>query len=310
MNNKIKKYRQEITEQVIKALEQGTAPWQRPWSGECFPRNAVSKRHYSGANTIVLSMKGLMLDGGADPRWLTFRQAAAKGWNIRKGEHGTNISFWKNIYAPVEDIAGNPILDSNGNPVMKDIFMEKLFTVFHASQIEGIPPYIPTVISEIEANEKAEKILSASGAEIRHGGCRAFYRYSEDFIQLPPKETFTSDEGYYSTALHELSHWTGHESRLNRDMSGIKGSPAYAREELVAELGAMFLSAETDIQQTQEHFDNHAAYVDSWISLLKGDPNVLFKAAADANKATEFLLRKEHDRGKVALEPDIEEGAA
>ena len=312
MNNKIREYRQEMTEQVVKALEQGTAPWQRPWSGECFPQNAVSRRYYSGANVIVLSMKGLKLDGGADPRWLTYRQAAAKGWSIKKGEHGTRISFWKNLAVTLKDEDDSPILDGNGNPMMKTILMEKLFTVFHASQVEGIPPYVPHTVNAIEADEKAERIIADSGAEIRYGGGRAFYRHSEDFIQLPKTEFFEDTAGYYATLLHELVHWTGHESRLHRTSGSVMGSPEYAREELVAEMGSMFLSAETDIPQTPEHFANHAAYVESWIILLKSDPNALFKAASEANRAAEFLLRKEREREKEAQgqEPDIEEGAA
>ena len=200
MNNKIREYRQEMTEQIVKALEQGTAPWQRPWSGECFPQNAISKRYYSGANVIVLSMKGLELDGGADPRWLTYKQAAVKGWNIKKGEHGTHISFWKNLAVTLKDEDDSPILDGNGNPMMKTILMEKLFVVFHASQVEGIPPYMPHEVNAVEANEKAERIISDSGAEIRHGGGRAFYRPSEDFIQLPKTEFFEDTAGDYATA--------------------------------------------------------------------------------------------------------------
>ena len=312
MNNKIKEYRQEMTEQVIKALEQGTAPWQRPWSGECFPQNAISRRYYSGANVIALSMMGLKLDGGADPRWLTYKQAVAKGWNVKKGEHGTRVSFWKNLAVTLKDEDESPILDKDGNPMMKNILMEKLFTVFHASQIEGIPPYMPRAVNTVEVNGKAERIVSDSGAEIRYGGGQAFYRHSEDFVQLPKTEFFEDTAGYYATLLHELVHWTGHESRLHRTLGSVMGSPEYAREELVAEMGSMFLSAETDIRQTPEHFANHAAYVESWISILRGDPNALFKAASDANKAAEFLLMKERarDREKEAQVTDIKEGVA
>ncbi|MBQ9566103.1 MAG: DNA primase, partial [Synergistaceae bacterium] len=170
-------------------------------------------------------------------------------------------------------------------------------------------PYTPHAVNTVEADEKAERIIADSGAEVRFGGSRAFYRRSEDFIQLPRMEFFENTEGYYATALHELTHWTGHESRLNRDTSGF-GSPAYAREELIAEMGSMFLSAETDIPQTPGHFANHAAYVESWISLLKGDLNTLFKAASEANKAAEFLLRRERERDRESRTPDIEEGAA
>lgn len=304
MNSKIKEYRNEITQRVIEALKEGTAPWQRPWSGDCAPQNAVSKRHYNGANTIVLSMMGLKIDGGADPRWLTFHQAAGKGWNVRKGEHGTRISLWKSLAVPVEDALGNPCMDSDDNPMTKNILLEKPFTVFHASQVEGIPAFVPKFTSVIEANEKAERILADSGADIRYGGDRAFYRPSDDFIQLPRREYFADTASYYATALHEAIHWTAHASRLNRDIGGTKGSISYAREELVAEIGSMFISTETGIPQTEEHFSNHVAYVASWIEVLNSDPNALFKAASDASKAAEFLLRMERQREAEEAEPE------
>ena len=310
MNNKIKEYRQEITEKVIKAVEQGTAPWQRPWSGDCFPQNAISKRRYNGSNTIILSLRGAEMDGGEDPRWITFQQALSKGWNVRKGEHGTRISFWKNLVMPLTDETGEPVLNREGGPAMKRTLMEKLFTVFHASQIEGIPPYMPNLVNAVEANEKADRVISDSGADIRHGGYSAFYRRKDDFIQIPKQGFFADTAGYYAALLHELIHWTGHEARLNRPYDTLMGSPAYAREELVAEMGSMFLSAETGIPQSAEHFQNHAAYIEGWVTLLRSDSNILFKTAAEASKAAEFLLTKEREREKEAYESGIEEGAA
>ncbi len=307
MNEKIRQYREEITARLADALEKGKAPWQKPWNGEGMPHNAVTGRKYSGSNAVVLALIGLELDDGKDPRWMTFNQARAKGWSVRKGEHGTRISFWKNFETPIEGADGEPLLDKDGKPLTKNILMEKLFTIFHASQIEGIPAYSPAPINAVEANGKAERIIADSGADIRHEGFRAFYSPGEDCVRLPGPEFFMDTASYYATALHELTHWTGHGSRLGRNLDGEKGSPSYAREELAAEIGSMFVSAETGIPQTEEHFKNHAAYVGGWISLLKSDPDALFKAASDANKAAEFLLKKERER---AQEQDGEEQAA
>ena len=209
----------------------------------------------------------------------------------------------------MEDAQGEPVLNDDGSPMSKNILMEKLFTVFHASQVEGIDAYNPASINAVESSEKAEKIIKDSGADIRHKGFRAFYRPSEDFIQIPPMMYFTDTAGYYATILHELVHWTGHKSRLDRDKCGKYGSPSYAREELVAEIGSIFVSAETGIPQTEEHFENHAAYVGSWISLLASDNNAIFKAASDANKAAEFLLQKERAREPVSTPESVEEVA-
>ena len=164
------------------------------------------------------------------------------------------------------------------------------FTVFHASQVDGIAEYTPPPVNEIEAHETAEKIISASGAEIIYGGARAFYQPSTDSIHMPPKEDFINATGYYSILLHELTHWTGHSSRLKRDLSGRKYTTSYAREELVAEIGSMFISCVAKIPQSEEVF--HASYVEGWLECIRNDCNAIFKAAADANRAADFILIK------------------
>ena len=170
------------------------------------------------------------------------------------------------------------------------------YVVFHASQIEGIEPYQPKERNPIETSEKAERILRESGAEIRHGGSEAFYNRTEDYIQVPEMGQFRSQADYYATNLHELGHWTGHPSRLNREASSDMNSESYAREELVAEITSMFVSSETGIPQTQEHFDNHASYVDHWVKAIKEDPNALFRAVSQAQKASEEILKYERVR--------------
>ena len=278
MNEKLKDYKEEVTAKLVSALEQGTVPWRKPWTSSV-PFNAVSGRPYNGINTVVLMMRGLELDDGADPRWATYLQAQEKGWQIKKGAKGTRVTLWKNLVLPPEQE------DQEG----KTIMMHKLFTVFHASQIEGIGEYQPAIKNELESNETAERLMLNSGAEIRHGGCKACYYPSEDYIMLPDKRDFHSASGYYATALHELIHWTGHKTRLNRDLTGEKRSKSYAKEELLAELGSMFLSRIAGIKQDEEVYSNHASYISSWLKCLKEDVNFVFKVSAEASRAAEFL---------------------
>ena len=286
MKEHIKEYRQEMTEKMIEALKNGTAPWQKSWTGDSSPTNAVTGRRYTGSNTILLSLIGWLIDKGTDPRWCTYQQAQSKGWKIKRGSKGTKITFWKKIKiadnSPEEQIENTKII-----PVVK------FFTVFHASQIDGIEQFSPTPFNNVIDNQEAEKIILDSGAQIRHSGFSAFYSPQDDFIQVPQKKLFIDTTSYYAVIFHELSHWSGHSSRLKRNLSGLKTSTTYAREELVAEIASMFISVETGIPQNQEHFDNHVAYVSSWISILKEDHNALFKAISDAEKAANFILQTE-----------------
>lgn len=272
-------FREEVTNKIIEALQNGTAPWQIPWNGAEAPQNAVTKHRYSGINLTILSMK-VMADKNPDPRWCTFKQATDNDWRIKKGEHGTHVILWKPSVAT----------DDEGNSEIIGV-IQKVFTVFHASQIDGIPDYIPPEINHIEAMKKADKIISDSGADIRYGGGEAFYRPNGDFIQLPPKGDFKSTEGFYSTVLHELCHWTGGVKRLNRPQTGGKWSNDYAFEELVAEIGSMFVACQAGIPQSEGEFQNHASYIDSWLRHLRNDKNFIFKASAEASKAADFLIK-------------------
>jgi antirestriction protein ArdC len=274
----MKNVREEITNSLVDAIKTGTAPWTRPWRGGEAPKN-ISGREYSGINTLILTVKGLELDGGLDPRWMTYCQANERGMKIKKGAKGTHVTLWK------------PITEANEQEEKIVAVVQRFFTVFHASQVEGITEYTPPTVNEIEAHETAEKIISASGAEIVYGGARAYYQPSTDSIHMPPKEDFISATGYYSTLLHELTHWTGHSTRLNRNISGGRYSQTYAREELVAEIGSMFISCAAKIPQSDDVFQNHASYVDSWLECIKNDQNAIFKAAADANRAADYILK-------------------
>ena len=278
MSDYNKKVHEEMTEKIIKAIETGTAPWQRPWDGRCGPHNAGSGRAYTGINSVVLCMKGVEMDGGHDPRWLTYKQAQKEGWQVKKGSKGTYVQLWKPLYKD----------DGQGNLEIKAVW-EKIFTVFHASQVEGIGEYVPPVWNQNELQEKAEEIIKSSKAVIEYCGNQPCYIPALDKIQMPERGYFYTAEGYYSTLLHELIHWTKHKTRLNRDLPR-------PQEELVAEMGSMFLSAATGIPQSEELFKNHASYIESWRTHTKDKVNAVLSAAANANRAVNYLLgRKEEE---------------
>ena len=304
ISSKAQEYRDELVKKLCDAMEKGTAPWQKTWTDGDAPFNAVSGRAYHGINSINLALQGQLLGHAEDPRWCTFDQAKEKGWHVRPGEKGTHVEFYKFDEKPKVDEFGDPVLDEDGKQEVEKSVLVRNYVVFHASQIEGITPYVPKARNPIETNEKAERILKESGAEIRHGGNEAFYSLTGDYIQVPERGQFKTQADYYSTALHELSHWTGHPSRLNRETSSDMNSETYAKEELVAEISSMFVSAETGIPQTQEHFDNHAAYVDHWVKAIKEDPNALFRAVNQAQKASEEILKHERVREQTQAQTE------
>ena len=286
-----KAFYEEFAEKVIEMLEQGAAPWQKPWTAnqDLAPHNPVSGTVYRGGNRLWLSMMCQ-----EDPRWMTFNQASEAGYKIRKGSKSVPIefaTFEKRV--DVLDENGNPVLDENGKPKKEIIKLDKpiyqQFRVFNGSQIEGLPPLEPgKPLYEWEPLEKAESILEKSGAKISHDQAdMAFYSSSTDEIHLPPKSNFDAPDKYYATALHELGHWAGHESRLNRDMSGPFGSEKYAREELRAEIGSWMLGQDIGIGHDP---GQHAAYVESWIKALKEDPLEIMRACRDAEQIKDYVL--------------------
>lgn len=286
-----KSYAQVVADKLIRQLEQGTAPWQRPWEsappGSTFPMNPTTGKRYRGINAIYL-----MSQEYSDQRWMTYKQAAAVGAQVRKGEKGTPIQYWKfSEQQPKHDENGLPVLDADGKPETVTVTLERprvfFATVFNAEQIDGLPP-LEKKPQEWDALERAELMLKASGANINHSlQDRAFYRPSTDSIHLPERGQFESADRYYATALHELGHWTGHENRLGRDLSHPFGSEGYAKEELRAEIASLMLGDELGIGHDP---GQHAAYVGSWIKALKEDPMEIFRAAADAEKIHEYVL--------------------
>ena len=294
--NEKRDFRQEVTDSIVRMLEEGVAPWQKPWEATGVPQNPTTGKSYRGGNAIHL-MASQIRGGFEDPRWMTYRQAAEQGWQVRKGENGAQIEFWEMKKPKERD--GNPKGEDQADNE-KPRLVHRVYTVFNAKQIDGIPPYQPRVHTAFETAQAGERILTNSGAKISHDQVdRAFYSPGSDSIHLPPREVFKDAPGYYGTALHELSHWTGHKDRLNRatlNESYRFGDVNYAREELRAELASVFLAAERGIPHDPA---SHAAYVGSWIKALREDKNEIFRAAHDASIATDYLLNLDREVSKA-----------
>ena len=310
-----KPFHEIVAEKLIEQLRQGTAPWQKLWEPEqpaaVFPMNPTTGQRYKGVNAIFL-----MAQGHDDQRWMTYRQAEAAGSQVRKGERGTPIQYWKfDEETPKVDGQGKPVRNSQGDSEMVRVKLERprVFhaTVFNASQIDGLPPVQRPEGAEPRWNavERAETILAASGAAIRHeSGNRAFYRSATDSIHLPQPGQFASADRYYATALHELGHWTGHASRLDRDLSHPFGSEGYAREELRAEIASLILGDALGIGHDP---GQHAAYVKSWIQVLENDPLEIVRAAADAEKIQRFVMSFEQVQQQENIrQPGVEVSTA
>jgi len=262
-----------VTQSIIAELEKGCAPWTQPWKAGkrtgIMPMNAITGHHYRGINVPIL-WHSADVQSFPSNAWLTFKQAEEKGARVRKGEKATHIVFTKRITIEDDDDE-------------RQISMLKSFSVFNLAQVEGLDVEQDIPAPPPEGAVKA--FVEATGADIRHGGNRACFVPSQDFIAIPNPTSFTSQEQYEATLLHETTHWSGHESRLNRDLKNRFGSQAYAAEELIAELGAAFLCAHLGVQGTLQH----ASYLQNWISLLKDDDRAIFTAASKASQAADYL---------------------
>jgi antirestriction protein ArdC len=277
----------DVTATIIEALEAGTKPWARPWNqvGAGGMQLRANGKEYRGINQLILTLKA-GARGYASPRWLTFKQAIEAGGAVRKGEKSTEIVFYKTLTVEDRDAPA-------GEDRTKSIPMLRSYRVFNADQCDGLParftPPPIAIASSNERDEAAEAALRSSGATIREGGAQAFYAPGPDFVQMPPFEAFKTTGGFLATLAHELAHWTGHKTRLDRSAWGAFGSKDYAREELVAEIGSAFVMARLGV--AGEHMDNHAAYLASWLKCLREDSRAIFKAAAQAQLAADYVLR-------------------
>lgn len=280
----------EITAKIIAELEQGIVPWVRPWrsAGQgpslSLPKNAHTGRTYSGIN-ILLLWAALDDHGFISCHWLTFKQALELGGSIRKGEMGTHV-FYADRFIPEKE---RERAQSEGDEPEAIPFLKR-YTVFNAEQCDGLPEhlFVPRpALPDCEIIPEAQALILATGADFRIGGNEAFYRPSEDVIRVPNQSAFTDQINYYRTAFHELGHWTGHGSRLARDLSHRFGSGGYAREELVAEMATAFICAALGIVPTVRHAD----YIGNWLEVLREDSRAIFKAASQASKAADFILK-------------------
>lgn len=272
---------QDVTDRILRALETGTVPWLRPWrDNNCGsgiePYNAISGRQYSGINLLILGTMPFSELG-----WITYNQAKTLGANL-KGEHGSNIVFWK-----------FNLLKDEKTDKMRTVPLARGYTVFNISQCRDLDtsklkhPVAPT-----PGDTSVNRLAARVGATVKHGGNRAFYTTQGDFIQIPSVETFKTVEHYQATLAHELTHWTGHDSRCNRQFGKRFGDQAYAFEELVAEIGSAFLCAKQGIPLEQLQ---HPAYVKNWLEVLRSDKRAIFTASSKAKQGTTYLVEERQE---------------
>lgn len=280
-----------ITDHIIQAIEAGADAWQMPWHSNgqnlLSPVNAASGKPYRGVNVLALWVAAQEQGYGSD-RWATYKQWQELGAQVRKGERSSQIVFWKfNDSAPGEGSEESHQADEEN---ARRPIIARGYAVFNATQVDGdpAPPAAPPPARpEMQRIEHAEQFFSATGADIRHGGHRAFYRPSTDHIQMPPFEVFRDVVAYYGVLSHESIHWTGAPPRLDRDLKVRFGTEAYAAEELVAELGAAFLCAQLGL--ANEPRPDHASYVAQWLKVLKEDSRAIFTASSKAQQAADYL---------------------
>jgi antirestriction protein ArdC len=283
---------QEVTDRIVAAIERGTLPWQCDWLQGGLPRRATGEQ-YRGINLLLLGM--VAADRGyASPTWVTFNQAKALGGCVRKGERGSPVVFFKRL-EKTETAA-------DGSEEVRGIPMLRAYTVFNVDQVDGLPTGYgapaPIALEPKARDLAAEAALRSSGADIREdGGTRAYYSRRDDTIHLPAFDRFKDTGGFLATMTHELVHWTGAPSRLDRTKGERFGDAAYAFEELVAEIGAAFTCARLGV--AGDHIESHAAYVANWLTVFRDDKRAIFRAAALAQSAADRILHAHDGSGPI-----------
>ena len=279
----------EITDKIIAELEVGRVPWVQPWGTAAakaplaMPKNASTARQYSGVNILIL-WGSVIKNGFSGQNWLTFRQALSLGGHVRKGVRGTT-AVYADRFIPVEE---KKRAEETGDEAQAIPFLKR-FTVFNTDQCDELPDEIATAAPPPPPGmiePQVGTLIKATGVDFRIGGNHAFYRPSEDYVQVPPPAAYFEPINWHRTALHELGHASGHRSRLDRDLSGTHGSKKYAFEELIAELCAAFSCASLGIVPTVRHAD----YIGSWLDVLREDNRAIVRAASQASKAADYLL--------------------
>ena len=277
-----------VTDAIIAELEKGVRPWLKPWNAEHMAGKINRPlRHngepYKGVNVLMLWMAA-EAQGFASPIWMTFNQAKEMKAGVRKGAKGSLVVYANHLTRTETG--------EDGEEAERDVYFMKGYTVFNVEQIEGLPDrfYEPAAprLDPVQRIDAADLFFANTGADIRHGGNQAYYAGGTDHVQMPPFESFRDAEAYCATLAHELAHWTKHPARLDRDFGRKRfGDDGYAREELVAEIGAAFLCCDLGI--TPEPREDHASYLAHWLEVLKEDKRAIFQAAAHAQKAVEHL---------------------
>lgn len=275
-------FKQQVTNAIIDLMENDGINWTKTWVRSGMPRNLISGNFYSGGNVIAL-MIAASKKNYTSSYWLTFKQAQSIGANVKKGEKGTQLLFFKNIF-----------LEDKETGEESKILMGKSFFVFNIDQVEGVPadkmPSQEFLNTDFLDNEQANDLILKTGAMVCYGDFNPCYVPSLDLIRMPKNKNFNTENDFYATIFHELAHWTGHTSRLDRDFSKSKswGDEAYAGEELVAELAAAFFGAQ--FGWVNATIQGHASYLKSWLNVLKKDPNAIFQAATKASQAFDYLM--------------------
>ena len=281
---------QDITHRIISELQAGRLPWVQPWgmarAAIGLPFNAASARRYSGINILTL-WNAVVARGFTGHGFLTFRQAAALGGSVRRGEHGTAVIYSRRVGKAEPN--GRPESGDRGGESKGGFSFLKQFTVFSVDQCEGLPDrfHVPAEpVPEGLILPEAEQLIAATGADVRIGGVSAYYSPRHDFVAVPRPDDFFEPINWHRTAFHELGHWTGHKTRLDRDQSGSFGSKPYGHEELIAEMTGAFVCAALGIAPTVRHAD----YIGSWLDIIREDHRAILRAASAASKAADYLL--------------------
>lgn len=309
------RHAQALADIFIRGLEEGTAPWVKPWrDGDptlTSPYNPTTGKAYRGGNAVALMCAEVgMQNAGSlpspDSRWMTFKQALSVGAQVRRGQKGVQLLKWLET-TDKDSPKGQPVDGATADKDNKRLIALP-FWVFHASQIDGLPP-APTQEPKPVADrlKQVDDLVRESGAVVRHGGDRAFYSPAQDFIQMPPDDQFRDMPAYAATLLHELGHWTGHETRLNRTFSFDRRGEGYAREELRAEMSSLAMAQRLAVPHDPSQ---HFAYVASWIKLLRDDPRELLRAASDVEKILAHLNVPERQHEILPQIERVQERAA